>query len=131
MLDEYPLKQVDFRFLGSTVTSKCLLDSEINGRIGAAAAAFCRLRNKVFRSHDLKLLTKIAVYRAIVVSSLLYASETWPLYRKRITKLDLFHLKCLRDIMNIHWWDRVRNAEVLQRAKIDGMEAFLMRRQLR
>ena len=31
----------------------------------------------------------------------------------------------------MYWWDRVRNTEVLQRAKIDGMEAFLMRRQLR
>ena len=40
-LGEDVLKQVDkFRYLGSTLTSKCDLDAEINSRINAAAAAF-------------------------------------------------------------------------------------------
>lgn len=131
-LGDDQLKQVDhFKYLGSTITSKCLLDSEINRRIGAAAAAFGRLRIKVFRSHDIRLPTKVAVYRAVVLPSLLYASETWPLYRKHIAALERFHLKCLREIMNIHWWHRVRNTEVLLRAKVDGIEAYLMRGQLR
>ncbi|CAG9132949.1 unnamed protein product [Plutella xylostella] len=131
-LGDDSLKIVDqFKYLGSTITSRCQLDSEVNSRIGAAAAAFGKLRTKVFRSHDVKLPTKISVYMAIVLPNLLYASETWTLYRKHIRTLDRFHLKCLRDIMNIHWSDRVRNTEVLRRANVGGIEAYLMRRQLR
>ncbi|KAJ2950085.1 hypothetical protein O0L34_g11426 [Tuta absoluta] len=131
-LGEDMLKQVDkFRYLGNTVTSKCDLDAEINSRISAAAAAFGKLRSKVFCSHDLKLATKISVYMAIVLPNLLYSSETWCVYRHHIRTLDRFHLKCLRTIMKIRWSDRVRNTEVLRRANVGGIEAYLMRRQLR
>ena len=131
-LGEDVLKQVDkFRYLGSTVTSKCDLDAEINSRVGAAAAAFGKLCTKVFCSHDLKLATKISIYMAIVLPNLLYSSETWCVYRRHIRTLDRFHLKCLRTIMKIRWSDRVRNTEVLRRANVGGIEAYLMRRQLR
>lgn len=131
-LGEDSLKQVDkFRYLGSTLTSKCDLDVEINSRIGAAAAAFGKLDAKVFRSHDLKLATKISVYMAIVLPNILYSAETWTVYRRHIRTLDQFHLKCLRKILKIRWSDRVRNTEVLRRANVGGIEAYLMRRQLR
>ncbi|CAG9116303.1 unnamed protein product [Plutella xylostella] len=131
-LGEDELKQVHkFRYLGSTLTSKCDLDAEINNRISAAAAAFGKLRSKVFCSHDLKLATKISMYMAIVLPNLLYSSETWCLYRNHIRTLDRFHLKCLRSIIKIRWSDRVRNTEVLRRANVGGIEAYLMRRQLR
>ncbi|CAH2103432.1 unnamed protein product [Euphydryas editha] len=71
-----------FKYLGSTVTSKCDLNTEINHRIGAAAAAFGKLRSKIMRSHDLKLKTKISCYMAFVIPHLLYASETWVAYRR-------------------------------------------------
>lgn len=126
------LKQVDkFRYLGSTVTAKGDLDAEINSRIGAASSVFGKLREKVFRSHHIKLGTKIKVYMAVVLPNILYSSETWCLYRRHIRILDRFHLKCLRDILNIKWSDRVRNTDVLRRAGVCGMEAYLMRRQLR
>ena len=38
------------------------------------------------------------------------------------------HLRCL---MGIKWQDKSTNSEVLQRAKLDGIEAMLMRAQLR
>ncbi|KAG7296524.1 hypothetical protein JYU34_020306 [Plutella xylostella] len=131
-LGEDTLKQVDkFRYLGSTLTAKGDLDAELNSRIGAASAAFGKLQLKLFRSHDIKRSTKIAVYMAIVLPNLLYSAETWCVYRKHIRILDRFHLKCLRDILNIKWSDRVRNTEVLRRANVGGIEAYLMRRQLR
>ncbi|KAJ2944521.1 hypothetical protein O0L34_g3866 [Tuta absoluta] len=131
-LGEGSLKQVEkFKYLGSTLTSKYDLDAEINTRIGAASAAFGKLLPKLFCSHDVKLATKISVYMAIVLPNLLYSSETWVLYRKHIRVLDRFHVRCLRKIMNIKWSDRIRNTEVLRRAQVAGIEAYIMRRQLR
>lgn len=131
-LGEMRLRQVEkFKYLGSNITATCDLESEINHRIALAAAAFGKLRLKVFRSHDLRLSTKISVYLAIVLPNLLYSSETWVLYRHQIRTLDRFHIKCLRDILNIKWADRVRNTDVLRRANVLGVECYLMRRQLR
>ncbi|XP_061724969.1 uncharacterized protein LOC133530908 [Cydia pomonella] len=116
-LGEDLLKQVTkFRYLGSTVTSSCDFDAEINSRIGAAAAVFGKLDAKVIRSHDLKLATKISIYMAVVLPNILYSSETWTVYRRHIRTLDRFDLKCLRKILKISWSDRVRNTEVLRRA---------------
>ncbi|CAH0717076.1 unnamed protein product, partial [Brenthis ino] len=55
--------------------------------------SFGKLCSKVFCSHDLKLATKISVYMAIVLPSLLYSSELWCVNRLHIRKLDRFHLK--------------------------------------
>lgn len=119
-----------FRYLGSTLTSKCNLDAEVNSRIAAAAAAFGKLNTKVFCSHDLKLATKIKIYMAVVLPHILYSAETWTVYRRHFRQLDRFHLQCLRKILKIRWSDRIRNTEVLRGANVGGIEAYLMRRQL-
>ena len=45
--------------------------------------------------------------------------------------LDSFHMRHLRYLMGIKWQDKITNNEVLQRAKMDGIETMLMRAQLR
>ena len=44
---------------------------------------------------------------------------------------DSFHMRHLRYLMGIKWQDKITNNEVLQRANMDGLEAMLMRAQLR
>ena len=73
---------------------------------------------------------QVAVYRAVVLTSLLYGSETWTCYRRHIKKLDQFHLRCLRRILDIRWEDRVTNQEVLCHAALPGIEALIMQSQL-
>jgi len=77
------------------------------------------------------MLTKMAVYRAVVLTSLLYGCEIWTPYRRHIRLLDQFHLRCLRKIMGIKWQDRITNIEVLERANIPGIEALLIKLRLR
>ena len=79
----------------------------------------------------MSLVTKIAVYRAIVLTSLLYGSETWTLCRHQIRKLDQFHLRCLRSVAGIKSQDRIANAEVLRTCGISCIEAFLLQAQFR
>lgn len=127
-----PLEEVgSFRYLGSLVRSDNRLESDISARIAKAAAAFGGLNHRVWKSHDLKLVTKLAVYKAIILPLLLYASETWCLYKGDIKRLDVFHLKCLRAILRIRWQDRISNTEVLRRSSMSGIESFLMKGQLR
>ena len=78
-----PLKVVQqFCYLGSILTPTCHIDDDIQARINLASSAFGRLRSRVFENHNLRNLTKGAVYRAVYVSTLLYGAEAWTLYRR-------------------------------------------------
>ena len=85
----------------------------------------------MWRERGISAHTKIQVYRAVVLTSLLYGCETWTCYRSHIKRLDQFHLRCLRRILNINWEDRVTNQEVLRRAHLPGVKAMIMQAQLR
>ena len=120
-----------FTYLGSTLTSTGSMDREVSNRLAEAGASFGRLWTRVWRERGIKLPTKLAVCRAVVMTSLLYGCETWALYRKQLKTLDQFHLRCLRKIMGISWEDRVPNTEVLHRANMPGVEALIIKAQLR
>ena len=79
----------------------------------------------------LKNSTKISVYRAAVLTALLYGSESWVTYRCQLRLLERFHQRCLRTILNIHWSEFVTNVEVLEQAKLTSIEAMLLKSQLR
>ena len=51
-----------FKYLGNTLSSSATIDDEINYRIIQANSSFGRLRSRVFKSHDIRLETKIKVY---------------------------------------------------------------------
>ena len=75
--------------------------------------------------------TKMKVYHACVLSTLLYGSEAWTLYSRQEHRLNAFHLRCLRRLLGITWQDRVTNKDVLAQAGISSMFAMLTQRRLR
>lgn len=64
-----------FLYLGSLQSSQAVIDDEIHHRLGCASGSFARLRNKVFENRDLQPKTKILVYKAVVLPTLLYGSK--------------------------------------------------------
>ena len=96
-----------------------------------ASASFGHLRKRVWDNRGLKIDTKCAVYRAVVLSALLYGCETWTAYRRHTKLLEQFHQRCLRSILKIDWFHRISNVQVLQQAALSGIEAILSLSQLR
>ena len=121
----------DFTYLGSIISSNCTLDREINSRISKSSGAFGQLKDRVYLNRNIKLSTKVKVYHAIVVSILLYGSETWTIYSKQLKMLNKFHLRCLRKMLNISWQDKVPNNEVLSRCNCKSMYSTVAERTLR
>ncbi|KAG7158950.1 hypothetical protein Hamer_G006331 [Homarus americanus] len=119
-----------FKYLGSTLTPICSLDMEIQTRINLASAAFGRLRTRVFLNNDHKNGTKTAVYLAVCISTLVYASETWTPCRRHIEMLENVHTRCLKRIFGISWEDRVTHEELYRRSNTT-IEAMLAKRHLR
>ena len=71
------LQVVDkFTYLGSTLSRVVHIDDEVNARIAKASAAFGRLRGSVWDQSEIRLDTKLKVYKAVVLPTLLYACET-------------------------------------------------------
>ncbi len=87
--------------LGSVITSDALIDAGTDFHLSKASAAFGRLYKRVWNDRYLKISTKIAVHRAIVVTTLLYGSESWTLYRRQVENIDAFHMRCLRSVLGI------------------------------
>ena len=85
----------------------------------------------MWNNRHLRIITKISVYRAVVLTTLLYGSESWVTYRNHLKLLERFHQRCLRTILNIHWSDYITNIIVLERADITSIEAMLLKIQLR
>lgn len=131
-IDEVKIKYTNaFKYLGSIFCRDGNLDLEINNRISSAAKAYSLLRKRVWQNHDLQLQTKLNVYRAVIIPTLLYASETWTPYRRHIRQLEKFHQRCLRSIMHIKWQDHIDNVTVLNRACACSIESLLTKQQLR
>ena len=120
-----------FTYLGSIMSDDCKIDKEIEARIKKASASYGRLTDRVWENRSVKLKTKIAVYKAVVMSTLLYGCETWTCHQRHVRMLDRFHLRHLRFILRIKWQDLVPNTEVLSRCEMPGIESFLFRHRLR
>ena len=70
------LTQVNkFKYLGSTVAN-IRLDVELDTQMSNASKAFGELRKQIWISKDHSIRIKCAVYHAVVLSTLLYGTET-------------------------------------------------------
>ena len=77
----------NFTYLGSNLSFSGDLTNEIQRRINPASSAFGHLSKSVFGNQDLTIHTKIAVYNAVIISTILYGCETWVPYRRHIRLL--------------------------------------------
>ena len=85
-------------------------DDEVTARSGKASVAFSRLSAHVSEQNDIG--TKLKVFEAVVLPTLLFLCETWTVYRRHDKRLlDHFHLRCLR---TFKWQDRTPATEVLR-----------------
>ena len=122
-IDGAVLKNVeDFTYLGSCLSSSGDLDTEILSTVQGHQRIWAPMDTSLTQA------TKLAVYRALVPSTLLYGCETWTCYRRHLIKLDQFHL---RRLLGISWEDRVTNQEVLCSSSMPAVEVLIVKAQLR
>ena len=95
-----------------------------------ASSSFGCLSKHVLGSKNLKIHTKIVVYDAVVISTILYGCETWVPYRRHIRLLESFHIRRLQLILGLRWWHKVTHSEIRSRAGTPTIESMLLHRQL-
>ena len=90
-----------------------------------------RLSKRVWSNNQLTSNTKLQVYQACILSTLLYGSESWTTYARQENCLESFHLCCLHRILGITWQDKVINTAVLGRAGSHSIHLLLCQCRLR
>ena len=88
------------------------------------------MREKVWEREGLSTQTKLKVYKAVILPSLLYSCETWTVYSRHLKSLNSFDLKCLRKILKIRWQDKDPDTEVLHRADMTSIHTLISKNQL-
>ena len=98
---------------------------EVTARIAKASVAFGRLRANVWERKGIKLDTKLKVYKAVVLPTLLYACETWTVYMRHTKRLNQ------RKLLKIKRQDKIPDTEVLKKAGMQSLHTVLKLAQLR
>ena len=99
------LNTVDkFTYLGITLLRNVVIDDEVNATCAKASAAFGGLHKNVWNRRGITLETKVKVYWAIVLTTLLYGCELWMVYQHQARKLNHFHTTCLRKLLGINYY---------------------------
>ena len=121
----------EFEYLGSTVVTGCGLDTEISMRIRKASNSFRCLSRILWYQQKIKMRTKLRMFKAAVLPTLLYGSETWAPVAKQLKRLQSFVMRCLRVILGVSVREKQRNTEIRARANIETVEAMIRKRRLR
>ena len=121
----------DFKYLGSTMSCNNKIDTEIVNKIGKASTAFSRLQDRLWKNKTVSINVKFKVYRAVVLSTLLYKAETWTIHRYQVKKLHSFIMRHLRAIMGVAWRNKITNVDILNRAGLPSMADILIEKGLR
>ena len=125
------LEVVDkFTYLRSLLSKNVTIDEEVNNRLAKASATFGRLSKNVWECEGLSTNTRLKVYKAVVLSTLLCACETWTVYTSHVKNLNQFDLNCLYRLLHIQWWHRVPDAEVLNHGELMSNHTYLCKAQL-
>ena len=120
-----------FQYLGSMFTHDNNLDTEISHRISRAAMAFASLRGTLWGDRRISLHTKVRIFNAVVMSSLLYGSESWAVVNSHVHRLEVFQMQCLRVLCGISRRLHMPNDVILERCDQPLVAAKLREHRLR
>ena len=127
----------EFKYLGTLVTADGSVTREINRRLGIAGNTMASL-NKIWAG-GISLKLKCHLYKALVMTIVLYNGECWTLKKQDLAKIEGFHFRCLRRItrkdrrpslgdMEV---DRASKKDVFETSKVPTIEELIREKRLR
>ena len=80
----------DFIFLGSEITADGNCSHEIKRHLLLGSKAMTNL-DRVFKSRDITLLTKVRIVKAMIFSVVMYGCENWTIKKAKHQRIDAFN----------------------------------------
>ena len=103
----------NFKYLGAIISNEGS-KPEILSRIAQTTAALSRLKI-IWRDKNISLASKVKLMRTLILSTFLYACESWTLTAEIERRIQALKMRCYRRLLNISYKDHVTNEEVRNR----------------
>ena len=108
------LEEVEnFKYLGAFISTEGS-KPQILSRAAQTTAAFSRLKI-IWSDKNISLASKVKLMRTLILSTFLYACESWTLTAEIKRRIQALEMRCYRRLLNISYKDHVTNEEVCNR----------------
>ena len=99
----------DFIYLGSKITADGDCSHEIKRCLLLGRKAMTNLDN-ILKGRDITLLTKVCLFKAMVVLVVMYGCESWTINKAECQRIDAFELWFGRRLLRVPWTARRSNS---------------------
>ena len=103
----------DFILGGSQITADGDCSHEIKRRL-LLGRKFMSNLDRILKSRDIALPTKVHVVKAMVFSVVMYGCESWTVNKPECRRIDAFELWCWRRLLRVPWTERRSNQSILK-----------------
>ena len=103
----------NFKYLGAIISNEGS-KPEILSRIAQTTAALSRLKI-IWRDKSISLASKVKLMRTLILSTFLYACESWTLKAEIKRRIQALEMRCYRRPLNCSYKNHVMNEEVRNR----------------
>ena len=103
----------DFIFLGSKIMLDGACSHEIKRCLLLGRKAITNL-DKVLKSRDLTLPSKVYLVKAVVFPVVMYGCESWTIKKAECGRIDAFDLWCWKRLLRVPWTARISNQSILK-----------------
>ena len=90
-----------------------MLSHEIKRRLLLGRKAMTNL-DRILKSRDITLPTKIHIVKAMVFPGVMYRCESWIIRNAEHRRIDVFELWCWRRLLRVPWTTRRSNQSILK-----------------
>ena len=103
----------EFIFLGSKITTDGDCSHENKRCLLLGRKAMTNL-DRIFKSRDITLLTKVRLVKAMIFPLVMYGCESWTIKKAECRRIDVFELWCWRRLLRVPWTARGSNQSILK-----------------
>ena len=87
--------------------------------------------DRVLKSKDITLLTKVHLVKAMVFTAVMYGCESWTIKKAERQRIDAFGLWCWRRLLRVPWKARRSKQSILKEINPEySLEGLMMKLKL-
>ena len=109
-------KVTDFIFLGSKIIAEDYCSHEIKRYLLLGRKEMTNL-DRVLKSRDITLPTKVCLVKAMVFPVVMYGCESWTIKKAECQRSDAFELCCWKRLLRVPWSARRSNQSIVKEIK--------------